>query len=103
MKVNFTKESIFATHENLEYDKDFLKNAEKLANEVLQNKGYIFLNEVLSNLGIKLVKRGQFDGWIYDELDSEKKGVIKFRVKEENGEIILNFNEEKDIVDYVFD
>lgn len=102
MKVNFTKESAFATLENLKYDKEFLKDAEKLANEVLQNKGYIFLNEVLSNLGIKLVKRGQLDGWIYDELDSEKKGVVKFRVKEENGEIILNFNEEKDIIDYVF-
>lgn len=103
MKINWSKESIFATHENLEYDEEFLKNEEKLANEVLQNKGYIFLNEVLSNLGIKLVKRGQFDGWIYDELDSEKKGVVKFRVKVENGDIILNFNEEKDIVDYVFD
>lgn len=102
MKVNFTKESVFATHD-FDYDKEYLKNEEKFVNDVLQNKGYVFLNEVLSNLGIKLVKRGQFDGWVYDELDSEKKGVVKFRVKEENGEIILNFNEEKDIVDYVFD
>lgn len=101
MKVNFTKESVFATHD-LEDDKEFLKNAEKLANAVLQNKGYIFLNEVLSNVGIPLIKRGQLDGWIYDELDSEKKGAVKFRVKTENNEIVLNFNEEKDIADYVF-
>lgn len=103
MKVNFTKESVLAMKEDLDYDKAFLKNVEKFANEVLRNKGYIFLNEVLNNLGIKPVKRGQLDGWIYDELNSEKKDVIKFKVKVENGEIILNLNEEKDIIDDVFE
>lgn len=100
MKVRW-RDSYLST-ENLDEDKKFLKNEEELLNEVLKFEGFIFLNDVLKSLGFDRIKRGQLDGWIFDELDSEKKHVVKLKLKEENGELILNLNEEKDITDYVF-
>lgn len=100
MKLKW-RDSYLST-ENKSEDKEYLKAEEKFLNDQLKFEGFIFLNEVLKTLGFKQVKRGQLDGWIFDELESEKKQVIKLRVKEENGELVLNLNEEKDISDYVF-
>lgn len=105
MKLNFSKESFLSennTEDKNEFNKVFIKNCEKYANERLKNDGYFFLNDLLDALGLKKTKRGQFDGWIYDELDSEYKHEVQIKIKEENGEIIINTNEEKDIIDYVF-
>lgn len=95
-------DSCIATHD-LNYDKEFLKTDEKFLNDKLKFEGFLFLNEVLEALGFKKIKRGQFDGWLYDELEPEGKQIIKFRVKEENGELYLNLNEERNIVDDLFD
>lgn len=101
MRINWSKESILAS-DNLDYDKEYLKNEEKFANDVLRNKGYIFLNEVLNNLGVKPIKQGQLDGWIWDEIDPNGQIPIKFKIKTENGDLILVLNEEKNIIDNVF-
>ena len=101
MKINFSKESIFAT-ENHEYDKEYLKAEESFQNDKLKLNGFLFLNDVLSSLGIHLIKRGQFDGWIWDEIDPNGQISVKFKMKTENGDLILILNEEKNIVDNVF-
>lgn len=105
MKINFSKESCLSSsylEDGLEMDKAYIKAFEKMINDRLKLEGYLFLNEFLFELGVKRTKRGQFDGWIYDELDSEHMQGIKIKIKVENGDLILTTNEEKDIVDYVF-
>ena len=105
MKINFSKESYLSSSyldDGLEMDKVFIKSFEKMENERLKLKGFLFLNEFLEDLGVKRIKRGQFDGWIFDELDSEHMSGIKIKTKVENGDLILNVNEEKDIIDFCF-
>ena len=94
-------DSCLATHD-IVYDKEFLVTEEKFLNDKLKFEGFSFLNDVLDALGFKKVKRGQLDGWMYDELEPESRQIIKFRIKEENGELYLNLNEEKNIIDNVF-
>ncbi len=105
MKINFSKDSCLSasyTEDGLEYDKAYVKAFEKMENDKLKFKRFIFLNEFLEDLGVDKIKRGQFDGWIYDNLYSEQMKEIKIKMKEENGDLILNINEEKNIIDYVF-
>lgn len=94
-------DSCLATH-NISYDKEFLATEEKFLNDKLKFEGFLFLNDVLEAIGFKKIKKGQLDGWMYDDLEAEGKQTIKFRVKEENGELYLNLNEEKNIIDNVF-
>lgn len=42
----------------------FLKNVQNWANEVLNARGFIFLNEVYNELGFGQCEAGQFVGWI---------------------------------------
>lgn len=100
MKLRW-RDSVLSTS-NLDEDKEYLKLEEKFLNDNLKFEGFLFLNDALKSLGFKRIKRGQYDGWMYDELESESKQTIKFRVKEENGELYLNLNEERNIVDNVF-
>ena len=105
MKINFSKDSCISSsylEDGFEMDKDFVKSFEKLENDKLKLRGYLFLNEFLEDLGVKRIKRGQFDGWIWDELDSEHMQGIKIKMKGEGGDLVLNTNEEKDIIDFVF-
>lgn len=100
MKLRWKDSTMYTS--DLEVDKEYLKVEEKFLNDRLKFENFIFLNDVLKSLGFKQVKRGQYDGWIYDELEPESKQLIKLRVKEENGELYLNLNEEKNIVDNAF-
>ena len=45
----------------------FLKMQQTYANDLLKSKGHLFLNDVLSMLGIPKIKIGQIVGWIYKE------------------------------------
>lgn len=52
---------------NAEYNKTFLIGQQNYANELLQSRGHLFLNEVYDMLGIPRTEAGQLVGWIYDE------------------------------------
>ena len=52
----------------------FLKRQQDWANELLQSRGYLFLNEVYDMLGMYRSKAGQIVGWIYDPKNPEHKG-----------------------------
>lgn len=43
---------------------DFLRLQQNIANEKLNRKGYLFLNEVYSALGFKEIPEGQLVGWV---------------------------------------
>lgn len=47
-----------------EYNLQFLKCKQNIANDILHTRGYIFLNEVYDMLGLPMTQAGQLVGWI---------------------------------------
>lgn len=57
-----------------EYSLAFLKKTQAYANDQLQRKTYLFLNDVYEMLGIHRSTAGQIVGWIYDPDNPNHKG-----------------------------
>lgn len=58
----------------------YLRIQQNYANEKLQSKGYLFLNEVYEMLGLPLSKAGQVVGWIYDEKNPNGDNRVDFGI-----------------------
>ena len=52
--------------DNPEFTLYFLRAAETQANNLLEAKGFLFLNEVYDQLGFERTQMGQLVGWLYD-------------------------------------
>ena len=87
---------------NMDYNRMFLKAQQQFANDKLQARGHIFLNEVLDDLDLPRSPAGQIVGWTKDGPD----GYVNFRILEveretEDGRyepaLVLDFNVEGDI------
>ena len=63
-----------------ELNKLFLRSQERYANERLQKKGHLFLNEVYDLLGIQRTNYGQIVGWIYDEKCPNGDNYVSFGI-----------------------
>lgn len=70
LNPNFEKEP--------EINKMFLRRCERLANDKLRIKGFLFLNEVYDMLGFEPSKIGQSVGWIYDPTSKDSCSYIDF-------------------------
>lgn len=91
----------------------FLKQQQNYANELLQRKGHLFLNEVYDMLGIPRTKAGQIVGWVYDEKNPHGDNFVDFGIYDINREkvrdfvngyertILLDFNVDGDILNLV--
>lgn len=89
----------------------FLKQQQNWANEKLQSKGYLFLNEVYEMLGFPITKAGASVGWIYDKNDPVGDNFVDFGIYNMNSQkahdfvngyersIILDFNVDGPIID----
>lgn len=87
---------------NMDYNRMFLKAQQQFANDKLQARGHIFLNEVLDDLDLPRSPAGQIVGWTKEGPD----GYVNFRILEveretEDGRhepaLLLDFNVEGDI------
>lgn len=87
---------------NMDYNRMFLKAQQQFANDKLQARGHIFLNEVLDDLDLPRSPAGQIVGWTKDGPD----GYVNFRILEVDREtedgrhepaLLLDFNVEGDI------
>lgn len=87
---------------NPDYNRMFLKAQQAFANDKLQTRGHLFLNEVLDDLDLPRTPAGQIVGWTKDGLD----GYVNFRIVEveretEDGRhepaLLLDFNVEGNI------
>ena len=87
---------------NLDYNRMFLKAQQAFANDKLQTRGHLFLNEVLDDLDLPRTPAGQIVGWTKDGPD----GYVNFRIVEveretEDGRhepaLLLDFNVEGNI------
>lgn len=81
-----------------------LENLQKYANDKLHAKGYLFLNEVLEDLGLPKSKAGQFVGWTYDLASPRGDNYIDFGIPKFDKEdpfagLWLNFNCDGEILD----
>lgn len=97
-----------------EVNKFTLLQVQNWANEKLQAKGYLFLNDVYEMLGIPKTKAGHHVGWVYDtkhpngdnyvdfglfDIYSERKAAF---VNGYERNVIVDFNVDGDIYDLVF-
>ena len=93
-----------------EYNLMFLKAQQNYANDLLQSRGYLYLNEVYDMLGMAKTKAGQVVGWIYDpEKNVEHDNYVDFGLYNTNKKsskdfidgitsaVILDFNVDGDI------
>lgn len=87
---------------NPDYNRMFLKVQQAFANDKLQTRGHLFLNEVLDDLDLPRTPAGQIVGWTKDGPD----GYVNFRIVEveretEDGRhepaLLLDFNVEGNI------
>lgn len=87
---------------NPDYNRMFLKAQQAFANDKLQTRGHLFLNEVLDDLDLPRTPAGQIVGWTKDGPD----GYVNFRIVEveretEDGRhepaLLLDFNVEGSI------
>jgi hypothetical protein len=81
-----------------------------LANQKLQEQGYLFINEVYEMLGLPKCKQGQVVGWLYDKKNPIGDNRVDFGIynlyKEKNRDfvngwekvILLTFNHDGDIL-----
>lgn len=96
-----------------EYNLTFLKMVQAQANEKLQRKGYLFLNEVYKSLGFEETKAGQVVGWTYDDKCPNGDNFVDFGIYDIHKEaarrfvnglersIILDFNVETNVLDTI--
>ena len=96
---------------NAEDNYTFLMLQQQHANNRLQDKGHLFLNDVYEMLGIPKTKAGQVVGWywikgkhepfvdfgIFDLYDEAKRDFVNGREKS----IWLDFNPDGNILDYI--
>ena len=99
---------------NPEYNLMFLRQVQNWANERLQEKTYLFLNEVYEMLGIPLTEAGHEVGWVYDLDNPVGDNFVDFGIYDLYNErtrafvnghervILLDFNVDGVIRDLVF-
>ena len=59
---------------NSEFNLKFIRMQESHANDILQKRGYLFLNEVYDMFGIPKTTAGHVVGWIYDPENPDHEG-----------------------------
>lgn len=69
----------------------FLRRQQDAANEILQARKHLFLNEVYDMLGIPRTKAGQIVGWVYNEKNPNGDNYVDFGIYNTNREPNRNF------------
>lgn len=81
-------ETCTAWTKNAEDNKYFLMCQQNYANELLQRRGHLFLNEVFDMLGMQRNKAGAVTGWM---LNGDGDGFVDFGVFDIKNEAARNF------------
>ena len=110
--ARFFDESCAEWEKDAEYNLFFLKCQQATANDLLNSKGHLFLNEVYDLIGIPRSKAGQSIGWVANK-GREPLKVVDFGIydiyKERNRDfvngyersILLDFNVDGDILNKI--
>ena len=82
--ARFFEDGCIGWEKDAEHNLFCLKQQQNWANERLQKRGYLFLNEVYEMLGIPATRAGQQVGWIYDKNDPNKDCFVDFGIYDTN-------------------
>ena len=111
--ARFFDASCAGWEKDAEHNLTFLKLQQNYANELLQRRGHLYLNEVYDMLGIDRTKAGQVVGWIYDKECPIGDNYVDFGIYNGNSErcrafvnghepvILLDFNVDGDILNHM--
>lgn len=66
--------------DDAEYNLMYLRRQQDYANDLLKQKGHLFLNEVYDMFNIPRTKAGQVVGWIYDDTLSAGDNYVDFGI-----------------------
>lgn len=77
MYARFFDETSREWNRTLEYNRIFLNCQQNYANDLLQARGHVFLNEVYDRLGFERTKAGAVVGWVKD---GDGDGFIDFGI-----------------------
>ena len=83
--------------------KSFLTAIQNYSNDRLHAKGKIFLNEIYEQLGFEKTLAGQCVGWIDGEGDNCISFGLEKNLRTTDGDIILDFNCQGNIIERAFD
>lgn len=109
--ARFFDEGCAAWTKDPEYNLMFVKQQQNTANNILKNKGYLYLNDVYRMLGIEETRAGQVVGWVYDEKNPVGDNFVDFGIYDLYNEkardfvngrersILLDFNVDGNILD----
>ena len=78
--ARYFDENCLAWTKDSETNRLFLKQQQDYANDLLKNRGYLFLNDVYDMLSIPRTKIGQVVGWIYDEDNPFGDNFVSFEI-----------------------
>lgn len=100
--AKFFDETCDGWDEDPYYSLQFLKNQQRFANDLLQARGHVFLNEIYDMLGITRTTAGQIVGWVKDNpngdnhidfgLYDEKSDAGRRFVNGDEKVVLLDFN-----------
>lgn len=78
--ARFFAEGQMGWEKDPEHNLYFLKCQERIANEKLQERGHLFLNEVYDLLDIPRTQAGQIMGWVYDPDNADLDNYVDFGI-----------------------
>ena len=93
-------ETCLAWTKDPEMNKFFLLRQQAYANELLRQRGHLFLNEVYDMLGIPRTKAGQVVGWIFDENNPIGDNCVDFGLFEPHNRNFINGYEKTVLLDF---
>lgn len=86
-----------------EMNRLFLLRQQEFANEKLQQRGYLFLNEVYDMLGLSRTKVGQCVGWCYDLSNRYGDNYVDFGIYDVRNRWFVNGQEKTIVLDFNVD
>ena len=85
--------------ENKDYNRMFITYQQRYFNDLLRNRGYVFLRDVYESLGIPITKDSCVIGWIFEENNQYGDNFVEFDIRDSDGSnFIIDFNIDGDII-----
>jgi hypothetical protein len=69
----------------------YLKGRERMMNDLLRAKGYVWLNEVYKELGFPETALGHTVGWVYDPSNPDLHNYISFDITNAKRQSVRDF------------
>jgi hypothetical protein len=89
--ARFFDEYCAGWEKDAEHNLYFLRCQQAHANDLLKERGHVYLNEVYDMLGIKRTKAGQIVGWVYNEEHPVGDNYIDFGIYDIHNELKRDF------------